>query len=101
MFKKLKFKLYIYFYILYSYFIKKMYIKKNKIKYRLMDFTLLNKAIIVIAKRNSGKSELIKYLLKDSIRYTEFDKIFVVSSTNSINNFYNDIISEHCIFTKY
>ena len=66
-----------------------------------MELTLLNKALIVIAKRNSGKSELIKYLIKDSIHNNEFNKIFVISSTNSINHFYNDIVPENCIFEKY
>ena len=31
------------------------------------NFSLQNKSIICIAKRNSGKSELIKYLVKNSI----------------------------------
>ena len=64
-------------------------------------FTLQNKALIVIAKRNSGKSILIKYLVQDAIKHNEFNKIFVISSTNSINFFYNDIIPANCIFDKY
>ena len=65
------------------------------------NFSLQNKALIIIAKRNSGKSVLIKYLVKDSIKHNEFQKIFVISSTNSINKFYNDIIPNNCIFEKY
>ena len=65
------------------------------------NFSLQNKALIIIAKRNSGKSFLIKYLVKDSIKHNEFQKIFVISSTNSINKFYNDIIPNNCIFEKY
>lgn len=65
------------------------------------DFTLQNKAIIVIAKRNSGKSELVKYLVQDSIKNNEFDKIFVFSTTNCVNQFYNSFVSEKCIFQNY
>ena len=65
------------------------------------NFSLQNKALIIIAKRNSGKSVLIKYLVKDAIKYNDFHKIFVISSTNTINKFYNDIIPNNCIFEKY
>ena len=65
------------------------------------NFSLQNKALIIIAKRNSGKSILIKYLVKDAIKHNEFQKIFVISSTNSINKFYNDIVPSCCIFEKY
>ena len=65
------------------------------------NFTLQNKALIIIAKRNSGKSILIKYLVEDAIKHNEFNKIFVISSTNAVNHFYNDIIQTNCIFEKY
>ena len=61
-------------------------------------FTLQNKSIICIAKRCSGKSELVKFLIKNSIKNNEFDKIFVFSTTNCVNEFYNSFISEKCIF---
>ena len=49
---------------------------------QIMDnfISLQNKSIICIAKRNSGKSELIKYLVKNSIKNNEFNKIFVFYS---------------------
>ena len=65
------------------------------------NFTLQNKAIICIAKRNSGKSELIKFLVKKSIQNNEFNKIFVFSTTNCVNEFYNSFICDKCIFQKY
>ena len=65
------------------------------------NFTLLNKSIICIAKRNSGKSELIKFLVKKSIQNNEFDKIFVFSTTNCVNEFYNSFICEKCILQNY
>ena len=63
-----------------------------------MDFTIKNKAISIVSKRNSGKSILVKYLIKDAIREQHFNKIFVISSTNCVNNFYNDFIEPTCIF---
>ena len=66
-----------------------------------MDFTIKNKAISIISKRNSGKSQLVKYLIKDSIREKHFNKIFVISSTNCVNHFYNDFIEPTCIFDSY
>ena len=69
--------------------------------YIMDNFSLVNKSIICIAKRNSGKSELIKYLVKNSIKNNEFDKIFVFSTTNCVNEFYNSFICDKCIFSKY
>ena len=66
-----------------------------------MDFTIKNKAISIISKRNSGKSQLVKYLIKDSIREKHFNKIFVISSTNCVNHFYNEFIEPTCIFDSY
>ena len=63
-----------------------------------MDFTIKNKAISIVSKRNSGKSILVKYLIKDAIREQHFNKIFVISSTNCVNHFYNDFIEPTCIF---
>ena len=65
------------------------------------NFTILNKAITIIAKRNSGKSYLLKYILEYSITNNDFHKIYVVSPTEKMNKFYSDIIPENCIFDKY
>ena len=65
------------------------------------DFTLLNRSIICIAKRCSGKSELIKFVVKKSIQNNEFNKIFVFSTTNIVNEFYNSFICEKCIIQNY
>ena len=64
-------------------------------------FTLQNKSISVIAKRNSGKSVLIKYLLKYAISEKQFDKIYVICPTNDINHFYNDIVNQNNIMNIY
>ena len=64
-------------------------------------FELKNKAITIIAKRNSGKSFLLKHLLQYSIKIGEFDKIYCISPTERINRFYSDIIAQNCIFDSY
>ena len=65
------------------------------------NFSIQNKAIIIIAKRNSGKSEIVKYLVQNSIKNNEFDKNYVFSKTNCVNEFYNNFICEKCIFKNY
>ena len=67
----------------------------------IMEFSIRNKTLSVVAKRNSGKSELVKYLIIDAIREKLFNKIFVISSTNCVNHFYNDFIEPTCIFDSY
>ena len=69
--------------------------------YIMDDFTIKNKALSIVAKRNSGKSELVKYLIIDAIRNKLFNEIFVISSTNCVNHFYNEFIEPTCIFDSY
>ena len=64
-----------------------------------MDFTLINKAVNICAKRNSGKSELVKYLVKQEMN--AFDKIFVFSSTEPMNKFYQKYIPKNNIFSEF
>jgi hypothetical protein len=65
------------------------------------DFTLLNKTITVCAKRNSGKSYLIKYLV--DLEKNRFSKIFVICPTECINYFYqlDNLVSSECVFEEY
>ena len=65
------------------------------------DFTLQNKAITIVGKRNSGKSQIIKYLLSYSISNKEFNKIFIICPTNSINHFYDSMVSPNNIKDSY
>ena len=60
------------------------------------NFSLINKTIILIGKRHSGKSRLLKYLVKYERK--KFKKIFVVCPTEKINRFYSDIVSNENIF---
>ena len=62
---------------------------------------LVNKTISIIAKRNSGKSVLCKYLVEH--HRDKFDKIFVVCPTENLNNHYqkDGLIPKNCIFDEW
>ena len=64
-----------------------------------MEIQLRNKIIAFCAKRNSGKSQLLRYLLLKSKHL--FKKIFVICPTESVNRFYSDIIPKENIFDQY
>ena len=63
------------------------------------EISLLNKTISVVAKRNSGKSILIRYMINKQKHL--FSKIFVICPTEKINPFYNQITNEDCIFDEW
>ena len=63
------------------------------------NFTIVNKTVGLVAKRNSGKSCLLKHLV-ESERH-KFAKIFVVCPTEKINRFYSDIVNDECIYDTY
>ena len=62
----------------------------------LMDFDIVNKTICLCAKRNSGKSQLMRYIIMMSKH--QFKKIFVICPTEQINRFYNGLVDEKNIF---
>ena len=64
-----------------------------------MELCILDKNIVACAKRNSGKSVLIKYLIECNI--DKFEKIYVVCPTEKINNHYSSITTEDCIMDDY
>ena len=64
-----------------------------------IEISLINKTISVVAKRNSGKSILIRYLVNNQKHL--FQKIFVICPTEKINPFYNTITKEDCIFDQW
>ncbi len=64
-----------------------------------IELTLVNKTVAFVAKRNSGKSVLLKYLVEHE--KDQFDKIMVICPTESINRFYSNIVDEKCIFDAY
>ena len=60
---------------------------------------IVNKTTSLVAKRNSGKSVLLKYLVQNS--RSKFSKIFVVCPTESVNSFYSDLVEANCIFDSW
>ena len=64
-------------------------------------FSLVNNMIVLVAKRRSGKSILLKYLVNKQKKH--FDKIFVFCPTEDINKFYqtDDFIPKNNIFKEY
>ena len=58
-----------------------------------------NRTISLVAKRNSGKSVLLKYLV-DQQKH-QFDKIFVICPTETVNSFYADLVDKNCIFDEW
>lgn len=64
-----------------------------------MEFEIKNKIICFCAKRNSGKSQLLRYLVNCSKDL--FGKIFVICPTESVNHFYKDLVPAQNIFAQY
>ena len=62
-------------------------------------FTIVNKCVSVTAKRASGKSQLIRYIVGQE--RDKFEKIFVICPTEKINNFYSEIVEPNCIFDEW
>ena len=64
-----------------------------------MNFTLVNKIVSLIGKRNSGKSQMLRYLVMQ--QRPLFKSIFVICPTESVNNFYKDLVKKENIFDSY
>ena len=64
-----------------------------------MNFTLVNKIVSLIGKRNSGKSQMLRYLVMQ--QRSLFKSIFVLCPTESVNSFYKDLIKKENIFDGY
>ena len=66
-----------------------------------MNFEVTDKAISISAKRNSGKSELVKYIIHQY--HQEFMNIFVISGTEKVNHFYSKIqyVNPKYIYHKF
>lgn len=65
----------------------------------MIDLDIVNKTISLVAKRGSGKSVLLKYLVQNS--KNKFAKIFVVCPTETVNHFYSDLVDKSCIFDEW
>lgn len=64
-----------------------------------MNFTIVNKCLCLVAKRNSGKSELLRYMVM--CEREAFKKIYVLCPSESVNNFYSDFVPKKQIFDSY
>ena len=64
-----------------------------------MEFSIRNKIICFTAKRNSGKSQLLRYMVNCS--KSLFHKIFVICPTETVNHFYKDLVPKTNIFSQY
>ena len=64
-----------------------------------MNFELKDKAMLLAAKRGSGKSELLKYIV--NMFRSDFKKIFVICPSEAVNKFFSTFIAKEDIFHKY
>lgn len=64
-----------------------------------MNFSLIDKCVCLVAKRCSGKSQLLRYAVL--CEKSKFDKMYCICPTERINKFYSDFIPDNCIFEDY
>lgn len=64
-----------------------------------MNFTLVNKTCLLVGKRGSGKTVLMKHLIE--CEYQDFDKIFLFCPTSDLNDDFKELIPETCTFKEY
>ena len=60
---------------------------------------IVNKTTSLVAKRGSGKSILLKYLV--GLSKSKFAKIYVVCPTEEVNSFYGSMVEKNCIFDSW
>jgi hypothetical protein len=59
---------------------------------------IVGKKILFSGKSGSGKSQLMRYILKENIN--EFAKIYCICPTERVNNFYSKLIPKNQIFDE-
>jgi len=65
-----------------------------------IDFDILNNIVCLVAKRKSGKSQLMRYIIMKNKH--RFDKMFLICPTQAINDFYEeDLFKKEDIFENY
>jgi hypothetical protein len=65
------------------------------------NFTIVDKTVVLTAKRNSGKTVLLKYIV--SREKNKFSKIFLFCPSEPLNHDYENsgLIKKDCIFENY
>lgn len=64
-----------------------------------IDLDIVNKTVSLVAKRGSGKSILLKYLVDNCKEL--YQRIYVICPTEIVNSFYSDMVPENCIFDSW
>lgn len=64
-----------------------------------IELDIVNKTLSLVAKRGSGKSVLLKYLVEKNLEH--FEKVFVICPTEEVNSFYAGITEDNCIFSEW
>lgn len=64
-----------------------------------MEVTLVDKCVSLVAKRNSGKSYLLRYLVLAERK--QFTRIFCICPTERLNRFYSSFIEDKDVFDEY
>ena len=65
-----------------------------------IEFDILNNIVCLVAKRKSGKSQLLRYIISKNKH--KFDKMFLVCPTQAINDFYEEsLFKKNDIFENY
>ena len=63
------------------------------------DFNIVDRTILFCAKRNSGKTQLMKHILK--LYKDQFKAVFLVSPTEQITHTFRDLIKPENMFDEY
>jgi hypothetical protein len=64
-----------------------------------IDFEIVNKTICLCARRASGKSVLLKYIITKNKH--KFDKMFLMCPTEKITKFYGEVFDPKNVFETY
>ena len=60
---------------------------------------IVDKRVLFAGKTGAGKSRLMRYILSENIH--EFSKVYVICPTESINNFYSQLVPKKQIFDEF
>ena len=64
-----------------------------------INFDVVNRTICLCARRNSGKSQLLRYIIMKNKHL--FDAKFLICPTEKINKFYRDVFKPENVYETY